>query len=123
MVAGLVCNFESSRYHELRKETRVRAAKAAREKAQAMVEAVGGTLGPPISVAEGVSWNGTPGFGGYGGRIIDPKSNGSITIDWPANAPANAPVGAPTADDVATGTLAPGMTEIRETVSVTFKIQ
>lgn len=108
-------HFESSRYHELRKETRVRAAKAAREKAQVMVEAVGGTLGPPVSVAEGVSWNGTPGSGG----VIDPKTNGSITIDWPANGTA----GVPAAEDTATGTLAPGMTEIRETVSVTYKFQ
>ena len=108
-------HFESSKYHELRKETRIRAVEAAKEKAEAMAKALGVTLGPPVSVTEGASPGGMPGFGGFGPQMIDPKSNGAITVDWPA--------AAPEADGAATGTLAPGMTEIRETVSVTFKIQ
>jgi uncharacterized protein YggE len=107
--------FESSKYHELRRETRIRAAEAAKEKAEAMVKALGAALGPPISVEEGVSPVAMPGHGAFGPQIIDPKSNGAITFDWPAADPAG--------DGAATGTLAPGMTEIRETVSVTFKIQ
>ncbi len=103
--------FESSKYHELREETRLRAVEAAKEKAQALAGALGVALGPPISVEEGASGNVVPAFGGYSPQVIDPKSNGSITVGWPAG------------EDAATGTLAPGMTEIRETVSVTFKIQ
>jgi uncharacterized protein YggE len=104
-------SFESSRYHELRRETRLKAVEIAKQKAQALCEALGNTLGPPIGVEEGPAPAQAPWM--PAAQPTWAGSNGSAAI---------APVGG-SAADAATGTLAPGMMEIRETVSVTFKIQ
>ena len=109
--------FESSRFHELRGETRLKAVEMAKQKAQALSEALGVTLGQPISVEE------------RGSRPPAGMENGGFSssnaMPWyVSNAPnMTAPAAAPAVEDAATGTMAPGVTEIRETVFVTFKIQ
>jgi len=47
--------FESSQTESLQVEARLQAARAARAKAEAMVQALGGTLGGPISISESVA--------------------------------------------------------------------
>jgi hypothetical protein len=46
-------NFESSKVHEIRKETRLEALKIAKQKAQDMAEVAGAKLGPVLAIDEG----------------------------------------------------------------------
>ena len=103
---------ETSRYHELRKETRLNALRLAKEKAEAMCNAVGESLGRVISIREQqpVSpWSSRVGI-----------SNASFTT---SNAAFTETGPGPAQDDVAEKTtMAPGVIEISESVNATFEI-
>ena len=103
---------ESSRYHELRKETRLNALCLAKEKAEAMCSTVGAALGGVISIQEqqpAPYWAGRPGIG-----------NGSVMT---SNAAFMESAPAPAQDEVAEkSTMAPGVIEISESVNATFEI-
>jgi uncharacterized protein YggE len=100
-------SLETSRYHELREETRIKAVGIARQKAQAMCEALGAKLGKPITVSteNPNSPAGSPWWPGASNAM----SNGSMVVSAPA--------------EPDSGTFAPGTVEIRETVYVTFAIE
>jgi len=94
--------FESSRLHELRAETRLRALRIAREKAQAMAEELGDKLGMVLTVEE-----------------YRPSAAGR---DWVSNVAYFDPESRLPAD-VSSGTFAPGAIEVRVTVYATFAIE
>lgn len=94
-------NFESSRNHELRAETRLKALRIAREKAQAMTKELDAKLGKVLTIAEHQpnqsrrSWASNVAF----------TDSGDVPVD------------------VSSGTFAPGSIEVRITVHVTFEIE
>lgn len=91
----------TSKYHELRKSTRLEAVKAAREKSAAMTELLGGKLGRVLRIAEPVeSW-------------------GSLGV---ANNFAYSPQ-RQVEPDQAPGTFAPGEIEIKVSIDVAFEIE
>lgn len=94
--------FESSRLHELRAETRLKALRIAREKAEAMVKELGAKLGKVIRIDEHQPT----------GQPFGPMSNAAF-ID-PGSVPEV---------DTTGGTFAPGAIEVRVTVYVTFAIE
>jgi uncharacterized protein YggE len=95
-------SFESSRYHDIRSETRLKAIGIARKKAADMTEALDAKLGRVMMISEHHPeiWRGSP------------LSNAAFVN--PASA-------AP--EDVAAGTFAPGAIEIRVSVNVKFEIE
>lgn len=103
---------ETSRYHELRKETRLNALKLAKEKAEAMCAALGATIGSVMSIREQQPpplWAGRSaiGNGSY-------ASNAAVLIESPPAA---------VQDEIAEkSTMAPGVIEIAESVNVSFEI-
>ncbi len=99
--------FESSKYEEMRWETRREAVRLAKKKAEDMCRELGATLGPVLSINEEVQPP-VPWMPYQSNAIMDPKANGSLVMDW---------TGGPG------GTLAPGLLDIRETVHATFKIE
>ncbi|MCX5772564.1 MAG: SIMPL domain-containing protein [Candidatus Hydrogenedentes bacterium] len=105
-------SLETSRYHEMRKETRLNALRLAKEKAEAMCNAVGETLGRVISMQEqqpAPYWSGRAGI-----------SNGSFAA---SNAAFSEAGPTPAQDEVAEkSTMAPGLIEISESVNVSFEI-
>ena len=104
---------ETSRYHELRKETRLNALRLAKEKADAMCSAVGATLGSVISIQEqqpALPWAERAGISN--GPFV--ASNAAFVESAP---------GGPAQDEVAEkSTMAPGVIEINESVNVSFEI-
>jgi len=98
---------ESSRIHELRAETRLKAVRIAKEKAAAMVGEVGAKLGK-IRTLDEYKRPELPPYGGFGGAA----SNVAYFDAASALAP-----------DVSTGTFAPGAIEVRVTVYATFEIE
>ena len=95
-------NFESSRRHELRAETRLKAMQIAKDKAQKMAEVVDAARGKAITVDEYPPFGRPRSFGGNN-LYFDPRSD---------------PVA-----DIASGTSAPGAIEVKVTVYVTFELQ
>jgi len=93
---------ESSRIHELRAETRLKALQAAKEKAAAMAEAVGAKLGRVITINEHPQT----------GRRLDQFTNNYISVG----------PGRPTVD-VASDTFVPGAITVRVTVYAAFELQ
>ena len=102
--------FETSRYHELREQTRLDAVRKARDKARAMCEAVDATLGKLVSLRENGGYNPGPPMGVSGALAGDPASNGSAVVAWQS-------------PDLSGGTLAPGTIAIRESVHAVFGIE
>jgi len=100
--------FETSRYHELRIKARTLATKAAKEKAQAMCEGAGAQLGLPI-------------------KLDEQSSRYAMPWERPTNVSNVAVVaetegGAVDTDESPTGTMAPGLVEVRVTLLATFEI-
>lgn len=93
---------ESSEYHELRAKTRLAAVRAAREKATAMTELLGGKLGRVL-------------------RIAEPEETWSSLYNSFSNSAQSAP--RQSEPDEATGTFAPGAIEIRVSIDVDFEIE
>jgi len=98
--------FESTRIHDVRANTRLEAMKIAKAKAEKMAAAVGAKIGPVITINEHAQ-----GGGGWGGWQQDRMSN---------NASFSGP--APSVD-LATGTFVPGAITERVTVYVTFGLE
>ena len=94
--------FESSRLHELRAETRLKALRIAQEKAEAMVKELGATLGKVIRIDEHRPTS----------QPFGPMSNAAF-VD----------AGSMPEVDTTAGTFAPGAIEVRVTVYVTFAIE
>jgi uncharacterized protein len=95
-------HLESSDYHKLRAQTRLEAVKAAREKAAAMTELLGGKLGRVLRIAEPrESW----------GSMYSGMSNSAFAGPRQAE------------PDEAPGTFAPGSLEIRVSIEVDFEIE
>jgi len=92
--------FESSRIRELRAETRLQALRAARDKAQAMAEALGAKLGPVVTIEE-------PQHRDWWG---DGTSNRAFVESRPAA-------------DVASDKFVPGAIDVTATVRVTFALE
>lgn len=96
-------SLESSEYHKIRRDTRLRALKIARDKATEMTELLGAKLGPVLTIDESTpgrpSWNSSP------------ISNAAFYVGEPA-----------TPDDIQ-GTFAPGSIQIRVSVNVKFGIE
>lgn len=95
-------HLESSEYHNLRAETRLKAVKVAREKAQAMTELLGAKLGRALSIEEPKeTWGGAHSFASNSAYISPRQAE----------------------PDSAPGTFAPGSIEIRVSVEVVFEIE
>ncbi len=104
-------SFESSKYHELRADTRLKAVKLAREKAEAMCAALGVRCGAPMTITESSPQHYMPSSTPWHhANALSSASNGSVAVSF----------GPP---DNAAGTFASGQIEIQETVSITFKIE
>jgi uncharacterized protein len=97
-------SFESSRFHEVRAETRLKALRLAKEKAEAMTKELGATLGKVLTIDE-----------------YKPQERGG---SWASNSISNAAFSEARRpeDDALTGTFAPGSIEIRVTVETVFEI-
>ncbi|MBI4558261.1 MAG: SIMPL domain-containing protein [Candidatus Hydrogenedentes bacterium] len=100
-------SFDSSRMTDLRWETRLKALKAAKEKAEAMAKVVDATAGKVIRIEEPL-----PPEGRYGGGAYGSFANTSFA-DPQAARPA----------DVAQGTFAPGAIEVKVTVNAIFELE
>ena len=93
-------SFESSRIHDVRAETRLKALQAARDKAKAMAAVVGVKLGPVLTINEHPEVN----------RSASPWSNAGFVESRPAV-------------DLATETFVPGAITVRVTVYATFALE
>lgn len=94
---------ESSDYHKLRVQTRLDAVRVAREKAAAMTELLGATLGRVV-------------------RISEPKTGGDTSFsNYRSNSVSVAPRDAEA--DEEPGTFAPGAIEVRVSIDVEFEIE
>ena len=100
-------SFESSRLHELRRETRIKAVKIAREKSEAMCKEAGAKLGKLITISDT-----PPGKQNRWGS----NSNFQVQMAYPADS------GGEFEPDKAGGTFAPGAIEIKVTVYTVFGI-
>jgi len=95
-------SLESSAYHELRAQTRLKAVDAARQKAAAMTALLGAKLGRPLRIAEPVeSWH----------------SSGISNSNFAFGAPRQAE------PDQAPGTFAPGAIEVKVSIEVAFELE
>jgi uncharacterized protein YggE len=101
-------NFESSKQHEFRAETRLKALQVAKEKADSMCKVLGAKLGKVLTIDEHPPTGPDP-WGG--GRQAQFQSNVMYTTP-----------GEPETD-VTSGTLAPGAIPIKVTVYATFEIE
>jgi len=102
--------FESSKFHELRWESRIEACKIARKKAEVMCEAAGAKLGRLLSISE------------------NPPSNNKGSIAYfnqiPGGSVANsASMWKPSKPDTISGTFAAGAIEIKVTAYAVFEIK
>ena len=95
-------SFDTTRRHELRNETRLKALAAAKKKAAEMTTALGATLGKVLTIEE-------------------EKPSRSIQT-WASNV-ASPDEGDRSPEDVASGTMAPGSIEIRVSVHASFAIE
>lgn len=95
-------SLESSQYHERRAETRLEAVSAARRKAAAMTELLGGKLGRVL-------------------RIAEPQETWSTYSSGISNSAFSAPRQAE--PDEAEGTFAPGAIEVKVSIEVAFEIE
>jgi uncharacterized protein YggE len=95
-------HLESSDYHKLRAQTRLEAVRAARDKAQAMTELLGGKLGRVL-------------------RIAEPRENWGSSLGVSNNAAFYSPRQAE--PDEAPGTFSPGSVEVRVSIEVDFEIE
>ncbi len=95
-------SLESSQYHDLRAKTRLEAVKAAREKATAMTELLGGKLGNVL-------------------RIAEPQETWGSSYSGVSNSMSVAPRQAE--PDKAPGTFAPGSIEVKVSIEVAFEIE
>jgi uncharacterized protein YggE len=95
-------SLESSEYHELRAKTRLEAVKAARQKAEAMTELLGGKLGRVLRIAEPRETWGSSSFG---------ISNSAFSAPRQAE------------PDRAQGTFAPGAILVTVSIEVAFEIE
>lgn len=95
-------SLESSQYHDLRAKTRLEAVTAARQKAAAMTELLGGKLGRVLRIAEPQETWGSSYLG---------------TINTVSMAPRQAE------PDRGLGTFAPGSIEVKVSVDVVFEIE
>lgn len=93
-------NFESSRMHQIRADNRLKALDVARQKAAAMVEALGGRLGRVLTINEHSPQESSR----------NPMSNIAFVESTPA-------------PDVSTETFIPGAINVAVTVYVTFSIE
>ena len=96
-------NYESSKMEEVRAETRLKALKVARDKAQAMAEVVGSKLGKPLSIDEDMQ----------GGRFTETNarlSNYSTVQGMPST-------------DLSTEKFIPGAINVKMTVYATFALK
>ncbi len=93
--------FESSKIYDLRDETRIKAIKLARKKAEAMADALGVEVGKPITISEA----------GGGGAPRVTMFNGM------SSAPAAGPI------DGASGAIVPDAIEVVISVNVTFELK
>lgn len=104
-------SFESTRFHELRKETRLKAVRTAKEKAKAMCREAGAKLGKPITISE-VPQN-APSYAsrnthGYYSSLSNNISSASINTEAEI--------------DTTIGSFAPGAIEIKVSVHAVFEI-
>jgi uncharacterized protein YggE len=95
-------SFESSKFHELRIETRRKAVIAARDKARDMTDTLGAVLGPVLKIDE------------YQPSFFQPSPMSNSAFGAPS---------LPAEVDNDSGTLAPGAIEIRVSVVVRFEIK
>ena len=93
-------SFKSSRIHEIRAETRLKALQAAQDKAAAMAKVVGAKLGPAVTVNEHAQ----------GGRRQSPASNSAFVQSTPTV-------------DLATDRFVPGAISVQVTVYATFELE
>jgi uncharacterized protein YggE len=93
-------SFESSRVHEVRAETRLKALKMAKDKAAAMAEAVGAKLGRALTINERAKEGG-----------------------WPTGISNTAFVDSPPPVDAATDKFVPGAIKVQVTVYATFELE
>lgn len=93
---------ESSQYHDLRVKTRLDAVTAARQKAAAMTELLGGKLGRVLRIAEPQETWGSLQFGVYNNVSEAPRQ---------------------AEPDQGPGTFAPGSIEIKVSIDVVFEIE
>ncbi len=107
---------ETSRYHDLRKQTRLNAMRIAKEKADAMCTAVGAKLGAVVGIQEQPQLNQSydPWWGGWGFSSPSPYlSNSMVTAPSPASA----------LDEMSDETtMAPGLIDITESVRISFAV-
>ncbi len=96
-------NFESSRIHELRADTRLKALRVARDKAEAMTRELGTKLGKVLTIDE-----------------LRPSDR---SREWAGSNIAFTAAGDRPAVDVASGTFAPGAIEVQITVYAAFEIE
>ena len=92
--------FESSRIHEVRAETRLKALQAAKDKAAAMAKVVGAKLGRALTINEHAQ----------GDRLQSPMSNTAYVHSTPTV-------------DLATEKFVPGAINVRVTVYATFELE
>lgn len=108
---------ETSRYHDLRKETRLAAMRVAKEKAEAMCTAVGAKLGDVVGIQEQPQFSNQsydPWWGGWG--FSSPST-------YMSNSMVTAPSPAPAMDEVSDQTtMAPGLIDIAESVRISFAV-
>lgn len=95
-------SLESSQYHDLRVKTRLDAVTAARQKAAAMTELLGGKLGRVLRIAEPQETWGSSYFGVYNNVSEAPRQ---------------------AEPDQEPGTFAPGSIEIKVSIDVVFEIE
>ncbi len=94
-------NFESSRIHEIRAETRLKALATAKDKAEAMAKVVGAKLGRPITINE------------------SPQEN-----PWQSHVLSNTiQVQSTPSADLATESFVPGAISVQVTVYATFELE
>jgi uncharacterized protein YggE len=97
---------ESSKYHDIRAQTRIKAAVMARDKAKAMAGALDAKVGKVLTISEA-------------GPTTDPFGNyrlGNNAINFAGGGGDGQP-------DADRGTFAPGAIEIRVTVHATFELE
>ena len=98
-------NFESSQFHELRADTRLKALRVAKEKAESMCAVLDDKLGKVLTIDEHPRTGPDPwGMGGMGGNVVFSYRPEPAEVD------------------VSGGTFAPGAIEIKVTVYATFEI-
>ena len=97
--------FESSRIYDLRNETRIKAIKLARKKAEAMAAALGSQVGKPIMISESI------------GNLWQPNFAENAMFNGMSSASGASPV------DRASGAIVPDAIEVVISINVTFELK